>query len=217
MLENRSLEPEIMDQPDQPPEITRKFHRDLKLIHRLMGNWQTIVSLLKNGGTPRSIIDIGCGDGALLAYLRRELHLKEVIGLDLKPPTCAVAGVPVISADATRDPVPRADAAVCVMVLHHLTDDQVIALIRNVSHSVNRFICVDPVRHWLAMVLWTVLLVPLLSKVGAADGAQSIRRSFQPAELRNLAERALEGRPARISVTHTPLWTKLVLDIAFEN
>jgi 2-polyprenyl-3-methyl-5-hydroxy-6-metoxy-1,4-benzoquinol methylase len=212
----RSLKPEIMDRPDQPPELARKFHRDLKVVHRLMGNWSTLVARLRNGHRPESVIDIGCGDGALLVYLRRTLSLRSVTGVDLKPPERAVGGVRVIAADATRDPLPAADAAVSVMVLHHLTDDQVIALVRNVGRSVKRFVCVDPVRHWLPMFLFTVLLCPLLSRVGAVDGRQSIRRAFKPEELRKLASTALEGR-GTVDVTVTPLWSKLVLDIRFEK
>jgi SAM-dependent methyltransferase len=204
-----------MDRPDQPPGMARRFHRDLKMVHRLMGNWRTLVARLRNG-EPDSVIDIGCGDGALLYYLRGALSLREVTGIDLKSPECAVGGVRVIVADATRDPLPVADAAVSVMVLHHLTDDQVIALVRNVSRSVNRFVCVDPVRHWLPMVLFTVFLCPVLSRVAAVDGRQSIRRAFKPDELRKLAADALGGR-GTVEVTVTPLWSKLVLDIRFQK
>jgi hypothetical protein len=130
---------------------------------------------------------------------------------------CAVPGVPVITANATRDPLPQADAAVAVMVLHHLTDDQVIALLRNLSRSVKRFVCVDPVRHWLPMVLFTTLLGPLLSRVAATDGRQSIRRSFRADDLRRLAESALAGEGAEISVWVTPLFTKLMMDIHFKK
>jgi SAM-dependent methyltransferase len=211
----RSLEPEIMDQTGLPPEIARKFHRDLKLVHALMGNWGTLVSRLKSD-KPESVIDIGCGDGALLAYLRGVFGLRSVTGIDLKPPECAVDGVRVITADATRDPLPEADAAVSVMVLHHLTDDQVTALVRNVGRSVKQFVCVDPVRHWLPMALFTLLLAPLLSRVAAADGRQSIRRAFKPDELRKLATAALDGRGS-VEVTVTPLWSKLVMDIRFQK
>jgi len=217
MMETRSLEAEIMDQPDQPAEIARKFHRDLKLIHALMGNWRVPVERLKQGDRPRSVIDIGCGDGALLNYLRRELGLSEVTGVDLKPPDGSVPGVPVMALDATLDPLPRADAAVCVMVLHHLTDQQLTALLRNAARSVNRLVCVDPVRHWLPMALYTALLCPLLSRVGRADGKQSIRRAFRPEELQKLAESALASTGAVISVTTAPLRSKLVMDIHFRN
>lgn len=205
-----------MDRPGQPPEMARKFHRDLKVVHALMGNWGTLVARLRKGDRPRSVIDIGCGDGALLAYLRGALGLRSVTGIDLRAPECAATGVRVITGDATRDPLPAADAAVSVMVLHHLTDDQVIALVRNVGRSVKRFVCVDPVRHWLPMVLFTVLLGPLLSRVSAVDGRQSIRRAFKPDELRKLALAALDGR-GTVEVAVTPLWSKLVMDIRFEK
>ena len=48
----------------------------------------------------RRIIDIGCGGGALLEYLRERLGV-EVIGIDRKPPD--QAAVPIVAADAVSE------------------------------------------------------------------------------------------------------------------
>ena len=210
MMNSRSLTPEIMDEPGASPAITRAFHRDLNRIHRFMGNWRTLAERLR-GVT--SVIDIGCGDGALLVYLRDHAGIRQVTGIDLKPPDCAAAGVDLIQADAISDALPRADAAVAVMLLHHLTDAQVVALIRNVGRSCDRLICIDPVRHWLPMALYTVFLCPMLSRVGALDGRQSIRRSFRRDELSALVEQAIAGTDATFTIWQSPVYARLILDV----
>jgi SAM-dependent methyltransferase len=212
-MNTRSLAPEIMDQPNPAPEIARKFHRDLALIHRLMGNWDAIAERLATPPVPQSVLDIGCGDGALLRHLREKLAIPNVTGIDLKPPACFLPGIPAVVADATRDLLPQADAAVSVMMLHHLTDDQIIALIRNVGRSVKRFICLDPVRHPLPLALYAVFLCPMLSRVGCADGKQSIRRSFRPEELKELVETALTGANASFDHWVSPVFARQVIDI----
>lgn len=215
-MKTRSLAPEIMDQANPAPDVARKFHRDLALIHSLMGNWSAITTRLATPPIASSVLDIGCGDGALLRHIRDKLAIPTVTGIDLKPPDCVLPGIPVVVADATRDLLPQADAAVSVMMLHHLTDDQVIALIRNVGRSVKRFICLDPVRHPLPLALYTIFICPMLSRVGAADGRQSIRRSFRPAELKALAETALAGTGAAIDHWVSPVHARQILDIRWD-
>jgi SAM-dependent methyltransferase len=210
MMNTRSLAPEIMDEPGASPAVTRAFHRDLNRIHRFMGNWRTLAERLRG---VNSVIDIGCGDGALLVYLRDHAGIKQVTGIDLKPPDCAAPGITLIEADATCDALPRADAAVAVMLLHHLTDAQVVALIRNVGRSCDRLICIDPVRHWLPMALYTVFLCPMLSRVGALDGRQSIRRSFRDHELSALVEQATAGTDATFTIWQSPVYASLILDV----
>ena len=206
-----------MDQPNPPADVARKFHRDLAMIHRLMGNWDQITKRLADDRGLTSVIDVGCGDGALLAYIRSKLGVQNVIGVDLKPPDCMVAGIPIITADATQDLLPTCDAAVCAMMLHHLSDEQAIALIRNVGRSAKRFICLDLVRHPLPLALYTLFICPLLSRVGASDGRQSIRRAFTRPELRALAERATAGTNATIEHWVSPVYARQVIDIRWAD
>lgn len=209
----RSLEPEIMDRPHPSAEITRKFHSDLALIHRVMGNGNAVIERLKSDPHLRSVIDIGCGDGELLRQIRKQIDNVSVTGVDLKPPDCMISGIPIVQADATRDLLPRADAAVCVMMLHHLEDAQVVALIRNAGRSVKRFIGLDPVRHSLPLLLYTVFLCPFLSRVGAADGRQSIRRSFRGEELHALVETAIAGSGASFAHWVSPVYARQIIDV----
>jgi SAM-dependent methyltransferase len=216
-MKERSLKPEIMDQPHASAEVTRKFHRDLALVHRLMGNWDQILDRLKTDPELRSVVDIGCGDGEMLKRVRDRLKIGNVIGVDIKPPDCVIPGITVTTADATRDLLPLADTAVCVMMLHHLTDHQVAALIRNVGRSAKRFICLDLVRHPLPLVFFTVFICPLLSRVSAVDGRQSIRRSFTGEELHTVVDHAIAGSGATFEHWISPIYARQMIDIRWPN
>ena len=212
-LAHRSLEPELMDS-DAIPDVDRAmFHRDLAFVHRVLGSMKTIVGRLRTQPV-RSVIDIGCGDGATLAKIRDSVG-AEVTGIDLRPPEEDVYGVPILRRDATCDDLPRADVAISLLTLHHLTDEQVVSVIRNTARSCRRFICLDLVRHPLPFTLFSLFVGPMLHHVAAADGRQSIRRAFKPAELRALVTGALEGTGATFEQEVSPYYSRQVIDIRF--
>ena len=100
-----------MDSPDVKGPVLDKFHRDLNFVNKCLGTFPTIERFIRNDDKPvRRIMDIGCGGGALLEYLRRRMGV-EVIGVDKKPPE--QANVPIIAADAVTERLPDADVAVC--------------------------------------------------------------------------------------------------------
>ena len=161
------------------------------------------------------VLDIGCGDGALLAHLKDRLRLERAIGVDLEPPPHLAPGIEVFAADATRDPLPKAEVGICALTLHHLLDDQVIALIRNARRSVRKLICLDLVRHPLPLALYKIFMCPLLNEVAANDGCQSIRRAFTPEELRALVAEALIGCRARVSYWVSGVRSRQVVEITW--
>src|SRR3954470_1125588 len=185
----RSLQPESMDSPEAVGTMLGEFHRDLARVNGLLGTFPTIERFLRRDPQPvRRVLDIGCGGGALLLYLRRRMGV-DVIGVDPKP--VRVEGVPVIGADAITCGLPSADVAVSSLVSHHLTPEENIALIRNVGRSCRRFIILDLIRHRLPLVLFSMFICPLIGRVAAVDGRQSIRRSFTPEEFAALVRAAL--------------------------
>jgi SAM-dependent methyltransferase len=209
----RSLLPELMDAPDFPASKLADVHRDLAKIHRMLGSFPTIERFLRKDDQPvKSVIDIGCGDGALLRYLKDRMQIK-VIGVDPMPGP--LTDIPIISADATCDPLPEADVAVSLLVSHHLTPEQNIAMIRNVSRYCRRFIILDLIRHPLPIWLFTLFICPLIGPISAKDGRQSIRRAFTPDEFTRLAEDALAGSDGNLAVDVSPWLSRQVLDIKF--
>jgi len=211
----RSLAPEIMDDPQVPEYVRERFHFQLGFIQRLLGTHRAVLNALRRDShAVHRVLDIGCGYGALLLKIRRAL-MTDVVGTDLRAPRRNPLGVPIIEADATRDSLPVADVAVCVWVLHHLREDEIVALVRNAGRSVRRFIAMDLVRHWLPLTLFTAFLSPLLMREVAADGRQSIRRAYTAAELREIVERAVAGSGARVVQTVTPLRSRQMIEIVW--
>lgn len=199
-----------MDSAEIRGPVLEKFHRDLNFVNRCLGTFPTIERFIRNDDRPvRRIIDIGCGGGALLEYLARRLGV-EVIGIDLKPPEHT--RVPVIAADAVTAQLPEADVAVTSLTAHHLTPEQNVALIRNVSRSCRRFIIHDLVRHPLPLALFTIFLCPLLSREAAVDGRQSIRRAYTPEEWRAMVRAAT---PAAFTTDVSPFRSRQIVDIRF--
>jgi len=209
----RSLEPELMDSPDVVGPVLEKFHRDLGRVHALLGSFPTIERFLRADEEPvRRVLDIGCGGGALLDYLRRRMGV-EVIGVDRKPGH--TADVPIIAADATTDLLPEADVAVSSLVAHHLTPEQNIALIRNVGRSCRRFVILDLIRHPMPLVLFSVFICPLIGKEAAVDGRQSIRRAFTPEEFAELVRNALPGTQGRFRIDVPRFLSRQIVDIRY--
>lgn len=218
----RSYEPEIMDGADLPVDLVERVHRGLSLTHTVLGNHAVILRAIANDPQPVSrVLDIGCGHGGLLEKIRRLPTCPEVIGVDLQPPTRRPAdnAFPILKLDAVRDPLPPADIAVSVCLVHHLREEELIELIRNVGRSCRRFVILDLVRHPVPLALFSIAApLMLLSRVNVLDGRQSIRRAYTPREMRALTARALEdfeGATFRHKVA--PFWIRQTVDIRYPS
>ncbi len=191
------------------------FHRDLARIHTLMGNVRPVIDRLRRAHAG-SVLDIGCGYGALLAQIRDATGAR-VTGIDLKPPRESPYGVEILAADATREPLPAADAAVCFLMLHHLNETEAIDLIRNVGRSCERFIILDLVRHRLPLVLFSIFMGPLVHRIAMLDGRQSIRRAYTGAEMAELVRRALHGTAYTVDHWVSRFYARQIVEIKYRR
>lgn len=205
---NRANTAELLDDPALPSEVVARAYRDLARVHRWLGNTRAILRRVRGA---KSVLDIGCGQGALLREIRSKLGI-DVIGFDLRPAPAA-AQVRIVTGDAALDPLPRADVAIAVCFVHHLSEEELIRLIRNVSRSCRRFIVLDLIRHWLPLCLFRIFVGPFVSRINREDGITSIRRAFTVRELRKLVETAVEGTGARVTQTVAPLLIRQTIDI----
>jgi SAM-dependent methyltransferase len=206
---------ELLEDPSLPEEVVATAYRDLARTQRFLGNQAAVLHRLKRDPGPiHRVLDIGCGQGALLEQIRRQFGV-EVIGFDLRP--APSPPVPILTGNAAVDPLPAADIALSVCLAHHLSEAEVIGMIRNVSKSCRRFILLDLVRHWMPLALFKVFVSPFLHRINAADGATSIKRAYTPAELQNMAEEAVKGTNARIEHTVAPFYIRQILDISFSE
>jgi SAM-dependent methyltransferase len=205
----RSFESELLDKNPLPAPIVARAYRDLTRLHRFLGTTGRIVRAIERDPLPvRRVLDIGCGHGGVMAGVRERLGV-DVVGIDLRPPEGAGAGI--IEADAVRDALPRADVAYSLCLAHHLSEAELAALIVNVGRSCRRLLLVDLVRHWLPLGLFRTLVAPFFSAVAVADGELSVRRAYTADELRRIV--ASTGVRFRHSVA--PFHTSQTVDIAY--
>jgi SAM-dependent methyltransferase len=211
----RALEREILDRPDVPDEMANRAYAELTRIHRYLGDTAFIVKAIRHDPLPvRSVLDIGCAAGGVLKDIRKKLGVKAV-GVDLVPRGPRDDQHPIIRADAIRDSLPKADLAFSMYLSHHLSEQDVIGLIRNVGRFSRRFILLDLVRHPLPLGLFRIFVAPFVSPIVVADGQVSIRRSYTQTELRELAAEALAGSAARFRHSVAPLYARQVVDISY--
>ncbi len=209
----RSWAAELLDDPALPDPVHEAAHRSLTRFPRWLGNTRAIQQALRRGAEPaRRILDLGCGRGGLLADLHRQTT-ADLLGVDLR--ASPRAPVPIIQADAVRGLLPDSDVAICVCLAHHLSESDLIAMIRNVGRSSRRLVLLDPVRHWLPLALFRIFVYPFLHPVTAADGVRSIRRSYTPKELRALVACALHDTGAHVRFRVAPFYVRQMVDISY--
>jgi SAM-dependent methyltransferase len=211
----RSFASEIMDDPALPEPVLDRTYHELTRAHRWLGNTHAILSALRRSRFPvRRVLDVGCGRGGLLLEIQRRLG-ADVVGVDLRLPRPPIPSVPIVQADAIREPLPRADVAIAVCLVHHLSDDELVALIRNVGRSARRFIMLDLVRHRLPLTLFRTFVAPFLYYVNGNDGCVSIRRAYTPAELDRVVRAALAGSGSAFRHSVAPLYARQMIDISY--
>jgi 2-polyprenyl-3-methyl-5-hydroxy-6-metoxy-1,4-benzoquinol methylase len=211
---NRADVPELLEDPTLPADVVAAAYRNLASTQRFLGNTRAIFRQLRKHRDPiHLIVDIGCGQGALLEEIQKRLGV-DVIGFDLRP---APSGpVRILTGNATVDPLPRADVALAVCVVHHLSEAEIIALIRNVSKSCRRLILLDLVRHWIPLTLFRVFVAPFLHRINAVDGLTSIKRAYTPRELREIVDEAVKGSGASVDHIVALFYVRQVIDIEFK-
>ena len=202
---------ELLEDPSLPEHVVAKAYRDLARTQCLLRNTAAIFRRL--GKKPGKVLDLGCGQGALLEEIRDKLGV-EVIGFDLRPAP-AGSSIPILTGNAAVDPLPEADVAISICLAHHLSEDDVIGMIRNVSRSCRRLIVLDLVRHWMPLTLFRVFMSPFLHPINAADGATSIKRSYTPRELRAMVDEAVTGTNASVVHTVAPFYIRQVVEITW--
>jgi len=210
----RCYDKEILERPGVSEAQAARAYRDLTRLHRLLGDTASIEWAMRRDPLPvRRILDVGCGQGGVLRELGTRQPVESVgVGVD----AVAVAGAPFLGlvADAVLDPLPAADVAFSMCLGHHLSERQLVNLIRNVGRSCRRFILMDLVRHPLPLALFRVFVAPFFSPFVAADGQVSFRRAYTGSEMTRIAAEALAGA-GRFRHSVSPLYARQVVDIEY--
>ncbi|TQL48725.1 2-polyprenyl-3-methyl-5-hydroxy-6-metoxy-1,4-benzoquinol methylase [Homoserinimonas aerilata] len=215
---------ELMDGPDCDPDALRRTYAGFGILNPVVSGWgatyRRLLRPLLSASVPRTLLDVGSGGGDLARRLarlaRRDGLLLEVTGVDPDARAHAYAsahpapGVRFVRATAAQLDE-RFDFVVSNHVLHHLSDvpgflveTSRLARVMTVHSDISR--------SRFASVAFGAATAPFFPGPACGgsfirpDGLVSIRRSFTPAELRELAGpdwRVIALNPTRLLAVST--------------
>ena len=207
----RSYDLEHLDTGDYTAEEYQGCIVELQRVNRWLGDATTLRQTLlrdidQSGAKEFSILDVGAGSGELLRvtadWAHRSNRSAHLVGLELNPMSAkAIAeespqfeSITAVRADAFHLPFKdqQFDYTINSLFMHHFTETQVVALLREMVRVARRAIYViDLHRHPIAYYFYTTIgRLMLHNRLLREDGALSIRRSFKPHELLALAHQA---------------------------
>ena len=207
MFDVRSNEPERIDTGDYTHEEYETFLREIAFINRHLGDGralkQTLLDEIEREKVREfSVLDVGCGSGELLRmiaeFARESDRSASLVGLDLNPISSATTQnesrgfdeIVSLQGDALRLPLAddSFDYAIASLFFHHLTDEQIVVALREMSRVARRGVLViDLHRDPVAYVGYKVFCFAFrISELVRHDGSLSIKKGFLPDELRKL-------------------------------
>ncbi len=206
-FDRRSHEPERLDTGDYTAKEYKRWLLELSLINRVFGEVRALRNSLRteidrSGLVRVSALDVGAGSGTLIRSLRRWLGGRGglLAGAEIDVNAARLLGkddsngkISSVCCDGLRLPFADGsfDFVFCSLVLHHLDDGDARTLLGEMSRVARRRIFViDLDRSRNAYYLFKLASRFLFQRFTREDGALSILRSFNGAELEQLAAEA---------------------------
>ena len=205
----RSKEKELMDDLQMDGELLYDTLDKIAEINKLLGGNKVVLSgldfLLKNSNnkTPITIVDLGCGNGAMLrtlaVYARKKKLKFTLIGIDANAHTLAYAET--LSQDFEEIQYKNIDVfskefdalsfdiVVATLFMHHFDEQEILSLVQQSSTKATIGVVINDLhRHWMSYYLFKVFSLFFGNKMTRHDGAISILRGFKKDELATLAK-----------------------------
>lgn len=199
----RVVTPELLDDLDPGDPRAQRSRRDLSRVHRAMRSVHILKSAIASlplQPPPRSIIELGAGDGTLLLRLARALghawrgaHLTLLDRHDLIARGTHAAfrelgwTVTVIEADVRewrRRPMgPRYDLCLANLFLHHFQGDELQSLLSGSAARTGVFIACEPRRDRLCALASRMIGLLGANAVTREDAVKSVAAGFTGNEL----------------------------------
>jgi hypothetical protein len=210
-LGKRDLQAEIMDDPEIGEELHEEALAGLGRLNRLSGIAGAIVRQLKSvfrtpGVGPLKVLDIATGGGDIPVAVAKSAARH---GLAIEIDACDKsetalrfarkrardhgARVNFFRFELGAEPIPRDyDVLISTLFLHHLSQEQTVSFLRDLSGACRRGMILNDLRRCCAGLMLTSFLVPVLtrSSVVRADSVQSLRAAYTLPEIKGLAARA---------------------------
>jgi ubiquinone/menaquinone biosynthesis C-methylase UbiE len=198
-FERRAVEDEIMDDLSQPESEFAAAYRELSVINRWLGGIRAIEKFLPSGADLR-ILDVAAGGCDVSEALLQEFSCH-IVALDLNGRGLKHArrAWPLI-ADAMDLPFPEGsfDVAMASLFFHHLSNEDCVRVLVQMWRIAKRRVIINDL-HRHPVAYYSIRGVTRLfsrSRMVRHDAPVSVKRSFRPAELLNIAKQA--GVPGRV-------------------
>lgn len=202
---------EFMDDPALDKDLHGAALDGLARINRFSNSarlvWDPMAALARKHGLPQlSLLDVATGGGDVPIKLCQRAMTN---GLDLRVTAidkqatalevarrrarCAGVSIDFHECDALSDAWPKGfDVVICSLFLHHLRDEQALALLQKMASAARRLIVVNDLARSAAgyVTAWVGTRLLTRSTIVHADGPLSVRAAFTPAEMEALARQA---------------------------
>jgi ubiquinone/menaquinone biosynthesis C-methylase UbiE len=200
-----------MDAPDADPALVRQSLRFLRRVNRLLGYTRSTLDQLERFSRswgrdePIRILDVATGSADLpLAILgwadRRGYRDLRTVGIDLHATTAAAAAlaqspdprIRIVRGNALRLPFADGsfDYATTSLFLHHLDDDDVVTVLREMSRVARRGIIAGDLIRRKRAYAWIKLFTLFANPIVKNDGPASVAQAFTRDEILSLRDRA---------------------------
>jgi 2-polyprenyl-3-methyl-5-hydroxy-6-metoxy-1,4-benzoquinol methylase len=206
MFKYRSHKKELLDEHDIPVEELRLNLRELHVINRRLGGYGASVSALKkviSNRTGVTIVDIGCGGGDTLKTIYRKVRRHpgfRLYGIDIKAACIDYCknNDPHPEIDFIADDylnvckhVPRIDVLHAALFCHHLTEQEIVRLLRFALDHKSVLVINDLERNSIAYyAIRTLTRLFSKSRLVKHDAPLSVLRGFKRSEWKNMIAEA---------------------------
>jgi 2-polyprenyl-3-methyl-5-hydroxy-6-metoxy-1,4-benzoquinol methylase len=207
----RRFDPAEVELMDRPQPVSAELERDLynlRQLNRWFGSYALIRAFIRQwikSGDRVRIIDLATGSGdipRLIVDLARKIGARvEITALDRQPATLEIAKslsakYPEVNFTEGNilewEPSEAYDMVLCTLVLHHLSDEDAVRVLRRCQDLARRFVLVSDLRRGWLTTIGVHLLTAFVFRepMTKYDARLSATRAFSFDEFDDLARRA---------------------------
>jgi SAM-dependent methyltransferase len=224
LIPEKRTGPEFLDLPpgSYGVEELEGSLADIRTVNRYLGDRHALLKHLSTkiaGSTEFTLLDIATGSAdlpmAVADWARKNNIRSAITGVDINEATIAAArkqafGYPEIKlevADGLHLPFPDKsfDFVICNKTTHHLTNQDIVRLLKEMQRVAKRgYLVMDLRRSWIAWgLIYLLTRIFTRNRLTRNDGPLSVLKSFTPGELEALASSA---GSRNFKVSREPFW-----------
>lgn len=203
----RNCQPEMMDDPLIDPIILQHAVDDITKINHLLGGFKFTLDAVKkvikqHPDKPLTIVDAGCGDGAMLRYLDAHIHGDHMrfVGVDLSPLSIEKArkksvGLSRVSFRESdilnlHTATFTCDILTSTLTMHHFNDEQIVTFLKKFKQLASMAIIINDLHRSRLAYVFFKYFSPIFIKhhISRHDGLISIAAGFKRVDFKKYAQ-----------------------------